>query len=74
MRSKLLKLNLNDFTKGFIIFTGSALLNSLYQFISKCGIECVDWNIVANVGLSAAIAYLLKNYFTDQAGRLGGKL
>jgi hypothetical protein len=74
MNSAIFKLNAKDFAKGILMFVGAAVITAIYEFIKDCGMECVDWDIVLNTGLSSALMYLIKNYFTDHAGRLGGRL
>lgn len=74
MQSEILKLNLTDFAKGILMFILAAIITSIYQFIQKCGIECVDWGVVLNTGISSGLAYILKNFFTDEDNKFGGVL
>lgn len=75
MTSDIFKLNLNDFTKGLIMaFLASAVFVIYTAFTDSCGIQCVDWLNALNAGIAGAIAYLIKNYFTDHNGKLGGKI
>ncbi len=70
--SKLFDLSWRDLVKGLIMAVGSAVLTALYQAITNGG--QIDWNVIGTVGISAAVAYLIKNVFTDESGKLGGKI
>jgi len=54
----------------------SSLLGSLTTiysaFTSACGVGCIDWNLTMNVGIGAGIAYLIKNYLSDERGNFAG--
>ena len=68
------KLNLNDFTKGLLMAILAGCLVVVTQAVQTCGINCVDWMIALNAGIAGGLAYLIKNLFTDDVGKLGGKL
>jgi len=72
--SELFKLNLNDFTKGLVIAILTGALTTIYSsFTSDCGVGCIDWKMVFNAGAGAGIAYLIKNYFSED-GKFAGIL
>ncbi len=65
-------LNWRDFAKGLVMAVLAAVLFFLEDAI-KSG-SAIDWNLVLRVAYSTGLTYLLKNYFTDQQGKLFGKL
>ncbi len=76
MTSKIFKLNLNDSVKGLIVasLTGAVLVVYSAFTGDGCGIKCIEWMLSLNAGIGAGIAYLIKNFLTDEKGKLGGKL
>ena len=69
MNSSLGKLKLNDFAKGLLITVLTAVLTVIYQSVSADSLV-VNWNVVLTTGLTAGIAYLLKNIGTGENGRI----
>ena len=72
MNSKFLNLSLNDFWKGLIVAFATALLTGIYNGIES-GTIAFTWVWLKPVVLSsigAAIAYLLKNMFTNSNGEI----
>jgi len=70
--SKIFQLKLNDFTKGLVIAILMAVLTVLQQMITK-SFNAIDWTIIVQVALGAAIAYLIKNLSTNEEGKVLGK-
>ncbi len=68
------KLNLNDFVKGAIVAVLSAVVIAFEQGLSKYGVSFsqYDWASIGNVALSAGVAYLSKNLFTADNGKVFG--
>jgi len=60
MKSGLFKLKSADFWKGFIMAVGTPALYMVQEMIP-------GWDIpaIAKLSLSAAVSYLIKNFFTD---------
>lgn len=52
---------------------GGALF-TLQQAFNDCGIDCISWVTMLNASLASGVAYLIKNYFTDENGKLGGRI
>jgi hypothetical protein len=64
-KSKLFGLNVLDFLKGLIMSVGTPLLYLLQETLPNFGLE--QWQKIA---LSALIAYLLKQFVTDNNGNI----
>jgi hypothetical protein len=62
------KLNLGDFEKGLIVAVLTAVLTVIYQSVSQ-GSLVFNWTAIASTGLTAAIAYVLKNLGTNSEGQ-----
>jgi len=58
------KLNLADIGKGLIVAVGSAVFSVIYATI-QAGSLTFDWKAIGITALSAALAYLSKNLFTN---------
>lgn len=69
------KLGLSDFTKGLLVAVVAAVLTVLYDALSK-GLTMTWINLrpvllsAAGVGMTAGIAYVLKNLGTGSGGQL----
>ena len=70
--SKLFRLSLPDWIKGFLMVVLGAVLTTLEQTLSTGGFSTVNWSTVTLVGVNAGIAYLIKNYFTTSQGAAFG--
>ena len=69
MNSPFGKLNLHDLLKGIGMTIGSAIVTGLYTLgQANAPIDGSAIKTVALSGISAGIAYLLKNFFTNSAG------
>ena len=70
--SEMFKINLQDFTKGLVTAVLSAVLLVIYEALQNGGLEAVDWKLVQQVAVMSGLGYVLKNYFSDSAGKFGG--
>lgn len=71
--SGIFKLNWADLLKGLIVAVLSAGLTFATQFFSTSGTGTpINWKAVGNVAAAAAIAYLLKNFLTNNQGEVVG--
>lgn len=70
--SKLYSLKLPDWLKSLVVAVLGAVINTIYQYVLNGGIESVDWKQVGGVALTAALSYLVKNFFSDQKGAVLG--
>lgn len=64
--SKMYSINWNDAGKGLIMAVGMAVATAITQAISTTPIV-LDWKAIGIVGASAALVYLIKNFFTPSA-------
>lgn len=71
--SKLWALEVRDFIRGLIMFTGAGLLEFLIQVVQNGSMTNVNLKMILNVAIVAALTYLLKNFSTDQNKKFIGK-
>jgi hypothetical protein len=67
--SGLFKINVWDLTKGLIVAILASVLVLVKDTLSGGSLN-FDWASIAQSGLLSAVAYLLKNLFTNQNGEL----
>lgn len=78
MNSKLFNLTSNDFFKGAVTAVLAAVVTALYGVVSQgdFNVFATDWGAVLNdvvkVSTTAFIAYLMKNFATDEEGKIAG--
>lgn len=71
MNSGFLKLNINDFWKGFILAVITAILTGIYNAISTTTGFAFTWEFFKPeliAGLLAGIGYLIKNIAQNNQG------
>ena len=71
MSSELFKLSLRDILVGAGLAVAGAVLVTLQGALSS-GAD-VDWNLVLKVAEGAFVSYVLKNFFSDESGKIAGK-
>jgi uncharacterized membrane-anchored protein len=69
MNSVFMMLNSKDLLKGFFVAVISAIINFLYTTIQS-GALIFDWKDLLISGLTAGLAYLTKNLFTNSEGKV----
>ena len=72
MNSTFLNLNANDFLKGLIMAVLSTVITIVYQTV-EAGSLTFDWKAIGTMALTTALAYIMKNLFTNSTGKLFGK-
>jgi len=72
MNSTLFNLNSTDFLKGLIMAVLSSVITVVYQTV-EAGSLVFDWKAIGTMALTSAIAYIMKNLFTNSTGKLFGK-
>ena len=72
MNSVFMMLNSKDLLKGFIVAVVSAIINFLYNTIQS-GTLILDWKAMLVTALTAGLAYLTKNLFTNSQGEVLSK-
>lgn len=75
MNSGFLKLDLKDFGKGFLVAVIAAVLAKLGDYFNMPGFEitALNWGEIANIGITAGLAYLAKNLFSNSEGKVLGR-
>lgn len=68
--SKIFTLNLSDFVKGLVMTVIGSVIGIFYSTVQS-GSLTFDWSIIKTTALSAALSYLLKNFFTNSNGEFG---
>jgi len=72
MNSTFLNLNTNDFIKGLIMAVLSSVITVVYQTV-ETGSLTFDWKAIGTIALTSALAYIMKNLFTNSTGKLFAK-
>jgi len=70
--SNLFRLSSKDLIRGLIVAVLTAILPFIQEITTTQNLE-IDWGKVASIGIMAGIGYLIKNFLTDDTGKLGGK-
>ena len=65
--STFLNLNSSDFIKGLIMAVLSSVITVIYQTV-EAGLLVFDWKAIGTMALTAGLAYIMKNLFTNSAG------
>ncbi len=77
MNSALFRLNSSDWVKGLIVAVLTPIVLTLAEALPLPGFDfaALDWKGLAMLGVSAGLAYVLKNFLSDGKGNpLGMKL
>ena len=71
IKSAFLSLNGNDFIKGLIVAVFGAVISLLYQLVNNGGdiFTMLTLQNMGSVALTAALAYLLKQFTTNSDGQ-----
>lgn len=69
MNSSFFTLNTRDFVKGLFIAVITAVITVVYTTI-QTGTLTFDWKVISTTALSAALAYIMKNLFTNSNDQL----
>ena len=69
MNSSFFTLNTRDFVKGLFIAVITAVITVVYTTI-QTGTLSFDWKVISTTALTAALAYIMKNLFTNSNDQL----
>jgi len=69
MQSTFLNLNTTDFIKGLVMAVLSTVITVVYQTV-EAGSLVFDWKSIGTMALTTALAYIMKNLFTNSTGNL----
>jgi len=64
-------INWRDIGVGILLAVGGAVLVTIQGALTS-GAE-VDWNLVLKVAEAAFVTYVLKNFFSDENGKIAGR-
>ena len=67
MNSTFLNLNSSDFIKGLLMAVLSSVITVVYQTV-EAGSLVFDWKAIGTMALTAGLAYIMKNLFTNSTG------
>ena len=67
--STFLNLNTSDFIKGLLMAVLSSVITVVYQTV-EAGSLTFDWKAIGTIALTTALAYIMKNLFTNSTGKL----
>jgi hypothetical protein len=70
--STFLNLNSSDFIKGLLMAVLSSVITVVYQTV-EAGSLVFDWKAIGTIALTSALAYIMKNLFTNSTGKLFAK-
>lgn len=74
-KSKLFRLNTRDFFKGLLVAVITAVITFLYNLV-QAGPLVLDSVLLQGIGttaITAMLAYLMKNLFTNTGGEIATK-
>lgn len=76
MSSKLYRIDAHDLVKGVVTAVLTAVVAYLGTILNVPGFDLMtfDWAALLNVALAAGAGYVLKNFLSDEDGRVGGVL
>lgn len=63
--------SLRDIVVGGLLAVGGAVLVTVQGALSSGA--SVDWALVLKVAEGAFVSYLLKNFFSDESGKIAGR-
>ena len=63
--SKLFSLNIYDFLKGLIVAVLTPIIVFAQGYFANGTLD-IEWQALMAVGLSGLLAYLIKNFFSDE--------
>lgn len=76
MTSKKFKLNIRDIAYGFVVAVFGAMVTALDHLLLKgegFHFDKATFTTILNIGITAGVAYLLKNFFSNSHGEFGKK-
>lgn len=74
MKSDFLSLNLRDGLKGLAVVVISAVITAVLTIIENKGLYGLKESVgqIATVAITSGLAYILKNFLSDENDRIGG--
>ncbi|KKR46073.1 MAG: hypothetical protein UT82_C0018G0008 [Parcubacteria group bacterium GW2011_GWB1_40_14] len=74
--SLIFRLNLRDVVKGLAVAVIVVILGALQEAFGQHGLDITsfDWQNILDVAWKAALAYLGKNFLSDEKGKVLGRI
>ena len=69
MQNVLFSVGKSDFVKGLAVAVLTAVLTAVNQSLQS---GAFDWNQIGTIALTAFVAYLSKNFLSDEQGKIMG--
>lgn len=76
IQSAFLRLNVKDVAKAVALAVITAFVGAVHQALTAHGFDVAsyDWQGILSLSEKAGEAYLLKNFLSDQDGKVFGKI
>lgn len=76
MNSSMFQLNGKDFAKGAAVAVLAAVFTQLSVLLSdpSFAFTSLNWEDIGRVAIAAFVAYIAKNYFSNDSGKVFGKI
>ncbi len=76
MNSSIFSLNAKDFAKGAVVAVATAVIVFLAEKVNAPGFDFTsfDWSTLITVSVSSFLAYLTKNFLSDDGGKVLGMI
>lgn len=76
MISKIFTINSSDVVKGIALAVITAVIGAIQQALTTYGFDFAsyDWNTIGQIAVTAGIGYIVKNYLSDENGKVFGRI
>lgn len=76
MYSQLFSLNYKDFVKGLAVAIIAVVLGAVQQGLTAHGFDFAsyDWGGIIKLSVQTGLAYIIKNYFSNETGQVFGRI
>ena len=71
MNNKMFSVSLRDIGVGILLAVAGSVLVTI-QGALQSGVA-IDWVLVLKVAEATLVSYLIKNFFSDESGKIAGK-
>jgi len=73
---KMFTINTSDIAKGVALAVITAVISSIQQMLTAHGFDFAsyDWSLIGQVAVTAGLGYVVKNYLSDENGKIFGKI
>ena len=76
MKSNLFRLDFLDAGRGLAVAVLAAVLTYIVGALNSpdFAFSAIDWGYIVKIALTSGISYMVKNFLSDESGKLGGVL